>query len=87
VPLFPGMQVLTIELAAVVALAEISAWQPEVYGRGVLRLLVVQWGTTAFGAIHVIAEYAIMIKFSDAMGLPLPASGTSRLPQSPSPPS
>jgi hypothetical protein len=63
---FPGMLVLTIELAVVVALVAISAWQPEVHGRGVLRLVVVLWGTTAFGVIHVVAEYAIMIKFSDA---------------------
>jgi peptidoglycan/LPS O-acetylase OafA/YrhL len=63
---FPGMLVLTIELAAVVALVAISAWQPDIHGRGVLRLVVVLWGTTAFGVIHVIAEYAIMIKFSDA---------------------
>jgi hypothetical protein len=47
-------------------LVAISAWQPEVHGRGVLRLVVVLCGTTAFGAIHVIAEYAIMIRFSHA---------------------
>jgi len=47
-------------------LVAISAWQPEVHGRGVLRLVVVLCGTTAFGAIHVIAESAIMIRFSDA---------------------
>jgi hypothetical protein len=58
--------VLTIELLAVVALVAISAWQPEVRGRGVLRLAVVLWGTTAFGVVHVIVEYVIMINFSDA---------------------
>jgi hypothetical protein len=37
----------------------------EVHGRRVLRLVVVLWGTTAFGVGHVVAEYAIMIRFSD----------------------
>jgi hypothetical protein len=27
---------------------------------------VVLWGTTAFGVMHMIAEYMIMIRFSDA---------------------
>lgn len=42
------------------------AWQPEVRGRRVLRLVVVLWGVTAFGAIHTIVEYVVMINFSDA---------------------
>jgi hypothetical protein len=63
---FPGMLVLTIELAAVVALLAIPAWQPDLDGRRFLRLVVVLWGTTAFGAIHTMAEYLIMVKFSDA---------------------
>jgi hypothetical protein len=58
--------IVTIELLAVVAVVAISAWQPEVRGRGVLRLAVVLWGTTAFGVVHVIVEYMIMINFSDA---------------------
>jgi hypothetical protein len=62
---FPGILLVRIELAAVVALVAISAWQPEVHGRRVLRLVVVLWGTTAFGVGHVVAEYAIMIRFSD----------------------
>jgi hypothetical protein len=53
-------------VTAAVALVAISAWQPEVRGRGVLRLAVVLWGTTAFGVVHVIVEYVIMINFSDA---------------------
>ena len=53
-------------MIAVVALVAISAWQPEVQGRHVRRLAVVLWGTTAFGALHVIAEYEIMVRFSDA---------------------
>jgi hypothetical protein len=62
----PMMLLLNSELAAVVALVVISAWQPEVRGRGVLRLAVVLWGTTAFGAIHTIVEYVIMTNFSEA---------------------
>ena len=44
----------------------ISAWQAEAHGRHIRRLAIVLWGTTAFGVIHVITEYAIMIRFSDA---------------------
>jgi hypothetical protein len=43
----------------------ILAWQSEVIGRYWLRLVVVLWGTTAFGAIHTIAEYVAMIIFSE----------------------
>jgi hypothetical protein len=50
----------------VVALVVISAWQPEVRRRGVLRLTVVLWGVTAFGAIHTIVEYVVMTSFSEA---------------------
>ena len=85
----PGMLVLAMpELVAVVALVAIWAWQPEARGRHVgPRLVVVLWGTTAFGVIHVMAEYAIMIRFSDANWDGPPASGTSRSPPSPSAPS
>ena len=60
------MLLLNSEVAAVVALVVISVWQPEVRGRGVLRLAVVLWGITAFGAIHTIVEYVVMTTFSDA---------------------
>jgi len=43
---------LAIEGSAVVAFLAIEAWQREVSGRVVLRLVVVLWGTTAFGFIH-----------------------------------
>jgi hypothetical protein len=62
----PLVLLLNSELAAVVALVAILAWQPEVRGRRVLRLVVVLWGVTAFGAIHTIVEYVVMINFSDA---------------------
>jgi hypothetical protein len=62
----PLMLLLNSELAAVIALVAILAWQPEVRGRRVLRLVVVLWGVTAFGAIHTIVEYVVMINFSDA---------------------
>jgi hypothetical protein len=44
----PMMLLFSIELAAVVALVAILAWQSEVIGRCLLRLIVVLWGTTAF---------------------------------------
>jgi hypothetical protein len=43
-----------------------SRYGAEAHGRHIRRLAVVLWGTTAFGVIHVITEYAIMIRFSDA---------------------
>ena len=66
---------LNIELSAAVALVAISAWQPDVDGRRFLRLLVVLWGTTAFGAIHTIAEYVAMIIFSGGNGDTPPGTG------------
>ena len=59
------MLMFSIELAAVVALVAISAWQPETHDGHIHRLAVVVWGTTAFVAIHTIAEYVAMIIFSD----------------------
>jgi hypothetical protein len=59
-----GWLLLGIEGSAVVALFAIGAWQLEVSGRVVLRLVVVLWGTTAFGAIHLFADYVAMIIFS-----------------------
>ena len=52
---------LIMELLAVVALLWIVAWQPEVRGRQILRLVIVLWGTTAFGVVHVYIEHVIMI--------------------------
>ena len=62
----PMVLSLSIELAAVVALLAIPALRPDLDGRRLLRLVVVLWGTTAFGAIHTFAEYSVMVKFSDA---------------------
>jgi hypothetical protein len=61
----PMLLMLSIELSAAGALFAIMAWQRDVDGRRFLRLLVVLWGTTAFGAIHTIAEYLAMIIFSE----------------------
>jgi uncharacterized membrane protein len=54
---------LIMELLAVVALLWIVAWQPEVRGRQILRLMIVLWGTTAFGVVHVYIENVIIIGF------------------------
>jgi hypothetical protein len=62
---FHMLLLLSIELSAAVALVAISAWQRDVDGRRFLRLLVVLWGTTAFGAIHMIVEYVAMTTFSE----------------------
>jgi hypothetical protein len=66
---------LGIEGSAVVALLAIGAWQREVSGRVVLRLVVVLWGTTAFGFIHGMADLFPMIIFSDAIGDTPPGTG------------
>jgi hypothetical protein len=59
------MLMFSIESLAVVAFVAIMAWQPEIRGRHIRRLAVALWGTTAFGAIHTIAEYVAMIIFSE----------------------
>jgi len=61
----PMIVLWSIELSAATALIAILAWQPEVHGRHMRRLVVVLWGTTAFGFIHLMAEYTIMTNFSD----------------------
>jgi hypothetical protein len=64
--LLPGILLPAIELSALVALAVIWAWQPEVRSLGrVLRLMVALWGITAFGIFHGMFEYMIMIRFSE----------------------
>jgi hypothetical protein len=61
----PMVLAFTIEGSVFVALLAISAWQRDLQGRHFLRLMVVLWGTTAFGALHTIAEYVAMIIFSE----------------------
>ena len=65
--LVPVWLLLTIDVSAVIALIMILAWQPEVGGRSLLRLLVVLWGTTAFGLVHGIVQWGAMTSiYSDA---------------------
>ena len=59
-----GMLSVIIESSAGVALVAILVWQSEVVGRCFLRLVVVLWGTTAFGLIHGVTDYLAMIIFS-----------------------
>jgi hypothetical protein len=66
---------LAIEGSAVVALLAIGAWQREIPDRVVLRLVVVLWGTTAFGCIHGMADLFTMIIFSQAIGDTPPGTG------------
>ena len=55
-----------VEWSALLALAMIWAWQPEVRTRRrFLRIAVALWGTTAFGVFHLMLEYMIMIGFSE----------------------
>jgi hypothetical protein len=54
------------EWSALLALAMIWAWQPEVRTRRrFLCLVVALWGTTAFGTFHQMLEYVIMVGFSE----------------------
>ena len=56
-----------IDGSAVLALIMILVWQPEVRGgRRLLGLLLVLWGTTAFGFLHATAEWIAMGVFSVA---------------------
>jgi hypothetical protein len=64
----PVLEMLSVavEWSALLALAMIWAWQPEVRTRRrFLRLAVALWGTTAFGIFHLMLEYTIMIGFSE----------------------
>lgn len=54
------------EAAAVLALIAIWHWQPEVQDRGFVRVVVVAWATTAFGAVHLVLDYIGMTYFSAA---------------------
>jgi hypothetical protein len=55
-----------VEWSALVALAVVWAWQPEVRTRRrFLRLAVAVWGTTAFGIFHQMLAYMIMVGFSE----------------------
>jgi hypothetical protein len=61
------MLLVSIDLSALVASLAILAWEPDVRVRSFLRLVVVLlWGTTAFGASHGTTEYVVMTSFSDA---------------------
>ena len=55
-----------VEWSALVALAVVWAWQPEVRTRRrFLRLALAVWGTTAFGIFHQMLAYMIMVGFSE----------------------
>lgn len=54
------------EAAALLALAAIWHWQPESQDGSFAGLLVVAWGTTAFGSFHGVIDYVGMIFFSAA---------------------
>jgi hypothetical protein len=55
-----------VEWSALLALAMIWVWQPEVRTRRrFLRLALALWGTTAFGIFHQMLVYMIMVGFSE----------------------
>jgi hypothetical protein len=55
-----------VEWSALLALAMIWVWQPEVRTRRrFLRVVVALWGTTAFGIFHQMLAYMIMVGFSE----------------------
>jgi hypothetical protein len=65
-----------IDWSAVLAVIMILVWQPEVReGRRLLRLLIVLWGTTAFGMVHFAAEWTAMGIFSLATWDVAPGTG------------
>ena len=60
------MLLAAVEWSALLALAMIWAWQPEVRTRRrFLRVVVALWGTTAFGIFHQMLAYMIMVGFSE----------------------
>ncbi len=60
------MLLVALEGCALLALAVIWAWQPEIRThRRFLRIVLAVWGTTAFGIFHQMLQYMIMIGFSE----------------------
>jgi hypothetical protein len=60
------MLLVAVEWSALLALAMIWVWQPEVRTRRrFLRIVVALWGTTAFGMFHQMLAYMIMVGFSE----------------------
>ena len=60
------MLLTAVEWSALLALALIWAWQPEVRTRRrFLRIVVALWGTTAFGIFHQMLAYMIMVGISE----------------------
>jgi hypothetical protein len=57
---------MAVEWSALLALAMIWVWQPEVRTRRrFLRIAVALWGTTAFGIFHQMLTYMIMVASSE----------------------
>ena len=65
---------LAIDGSALLALIMILAWQPEMRGRSLLRLLLVLWGATAFGMVHAAADWIAMGFFNAGWDVP-PGTG------------
>jgi hypothetical protein len=60
------MLLVAVEWSALLALAMIWVWQPEVRTRRrFLRIVLALWGTTAFGMFHQMLAYMIMVGFSE----------------------
>ena len=58
--------VMAVELAAVVAMSAIWAWEPDVRGLGLVRILILLWGVTSFGIFHLAGDFMIMMRWSSA---------------------
>ncbi len=57
---------LSLALAALLAVMAVYGWQPEVRGYHLARVLVVLWGSTAFGPLQQAADFLIMSSWSTA---------------------
>ena len=61
--LFLGM---AVELTAGAALVAIGAWESDIRGLGLVRILTVLWGATSFGLFHLAGDFMIMMSWSSA---------------------
>src|SRR5215213_8594387 len=53
------------EVAAVLAVVAVVRWEAELQ-QPVVRLIVLAWGATAFGLVHLVVDYAAMVSFNSA---------------------
>lgn len=64
---YPSLGILWApELALVVTLLVLRLGRTDLRGRRLLRAVLLLWGTTAFGLVHIMTEYSVMVALHEA---------------------